>query len=75
MDGCFVPRLALGLVKDWQIGIGFPFDKGIGQGLALHSRACGLVRISIGLEDLQWIVGLAIGFQISTYMSNGLTDS
>ena len=54
-----------GLVKDWQIGIGLPFDKGIGQGLALHRRVGGLVRISIGLEDLQWIGGLL--------MDNGLT--
>ena len=66
MGGLFLDwHQAGGLVKGWHIGIGLSFDKGIGQGLALHRRVGGLVRISIGLEDLQWIGGLA--------MDNGLT--
>ena len=66
MDGLFLDwHQAGGLVKGQHIGIGLSFDKGIGQGLALHRQVGGLVRISIGLEDLQWIGGLA--------MDNGLT--
>ena len=39
MDGFFLdwhlmPK-AGGLVNDWQIGIGLPFDKGNGQGFAM----------------------------------------
>ena len=54
------------MVKDWQIGIGLPFDRGIGQGLALHRLVGGLVRISIGVEDLQGIGVLAMDLQNST---------
>ena len=68
MDGLFLDwHQAGGLVKDLQIGIGLPFEKGIGQGLALYRRVAGLVRISIGLKDLQWIGGLAMDMQISTW--------
>ena len=56
------------MVKDWQICIGLPFDEGIGQGLALYRQVGGLIKISIGSEDSQWIGGLAIDFQISTWV-------
>ena len=68
MAGLFLDwNYAGGLVKDWQIGIGLPFDKGIGQGLALHEWVSGLVRITIGLEQ---IGALAMDLQISTWVMN-----
>ena len=71
MDGLFLDwHQAGGLVKEWQIGIGLPFDKGIGQGLALHEWVAGLVRITIGLEDLQRIGAFAMDLQISTWVMN-----
>ena len=71
MGGLFLDwHQAGGLVKEWQIGIGLPFDKGIGQGLALHEWVGGLVRITIGLEDLQWICALAMDLLISIWVMN-----
>ena len=69
MAGLFLDlHQAGGLVNDWQIGIGLPFDKGIGQGLALHRRVGRFIRIIIGFEDLQWIGGLAMVLQISKWV-------
>ena len=73
MDGWFVPRFALGWwigqrLADWYWIAIWPFDKGIGQGLALHRRVGRFVRIIIGLEDLQWIGGLVMVLQISKWV-------
>ena len=38
--------------------------------MALHEWVGGLVRITIGLEDLQWIGALAKDLQISTWVMN-----
>ena len=53
----------LGFCCCWSRGLDM-----IGPGLALHWRLGGLVRISIGLEDLQWIGELAMNLEISTWV-------
>ena len=65
MDGLFLDwHQAGGLVKDLQIGIGLPFEKGIGQGLALY-QAGGWIG-----QDQHWIGGFAIDLKISTWVIN-----
>ena len=61
-----------GLVKDWQIGIGLPFDNGIGQDWNCI-QAGGWVG-----QDQHWIEGFAMDWRIGNgyadqYMGNVLT--